>query len=142
MGEREQRNRRLNEAAGRGDLATVKKMAADGADLSWKNVEWFSQTPLHFASSCGHLEVVKFLASSGVDINLEDTDGWTALHLACFKNKADVASYLISLGAHLPENATRKPPTPVNLARRHPQLKDFLNSLDLAKVCVGYSQHK
>lgn len=39
-------------------------------------------TPLHVAASNGHLDCVKWLAVSGVDLADETPTGYTAMHLA------------------------------------------------------------
>lgn len=41
-------------------------------------------TPLHIASANGYTNVVKYLISQKVSINLQDIDGWTPTHAAAF----------------------------------------------------------
>ena len=51
------------------------------------------------ASGIGDLEAVKIHLESGVDVNLKDGSGWTALHYA--SDRKNVASFLIQKGAKL-----------------------------------------
>nr|XP_033817384.1 protein phosphatase 1 regulatory subunit 27 isoform X1 [Geotrypetes seraphini] len=56
---------------------------------------------LHEAVLTGNLECVKLLVKYGADIHQQDENGWTPLHMACSDNHADIARYLVSLGAKL-----------------------------------------
>jgi ankyrin repeat protein len=56
----------------------VKYLKSVGADIHAKNN--YGETPLHFASRNGHLEVVKYLKSVGADINAKNNNSWTPLH--------------------------------------------------------------
>lgn len=40
-----------------------------------------NQAPLHLAVTQGHLEMVQLLVSEGADVNSEDEDGDTAMHI-------------------------------------------------------------
>ena len=42
-------------------------------------------TPLHLASSNGHVDCVKWLTVTGVDLAEETPTGYTAMHLAAMK---------------------------------------------------------
>ncbi|NXP23760.1 PPR27 phosphatase, partial [Scytalopus superciliaris] len=54
---------------------------------------------LHEAVLTGNLDCVKLLVKYGADIHQRDENGWTALHMACSDGYADIARYLLSLGA-------------------------------------------
>lgn len=41
-----------------------------------------SRTPLHWAASSGHLDVVTYLLENGAEVDKVDNGGWTALHIA------------------------------------------------------------
>ena len=46
-------------------------------------------------------EIIKCLVDAGIDLNHQDQNGNTALHLACMNNKAELVKYLIDKGADL-----------------------------------------
>uniref|UniRef100_A0A8D0GVB4 RING-type E3 ubiquitin transferase n=1 Tax=Sphenodon punctatus TaxID=8508 RepID=A0A8D0GVB4_SPHPU len=48
-------------------------------DVNLKNNR--NQTPLHLAVTQGHMELVQLLVSEGCDVNAEDEDGDTAMHI-------------------------------------------------------------
>ena len=50
--------------------------------LAYRNAE--GATPLHIASAHGYQTVVEYLLQQRVSINLQDADGWTAIHAASF----------------------------------------------------------
>ncbi|NXM68195.1 PPR27 phosphatase, partial [Serilophus lunatus] len=56
---------------------------------------------LHEAVLTGNLACVKLLVKHGADIHQRDEKGWTPLHMACSDGYADIARYLLSLGASL-----------------------------------------
>ncbi|QQR48657.1 ankyrin repeat domain-containing protein [bacterium] len=77
--------------------------------------EW---APLHHAAakrSC--LEIVKALVAGGADVNLIDTNGWTALHYAANNNNAPAINYLLSQHAN-PNITAQDGMTPLQLAIR------------------------
>ncbi len=41
-----------------------------------------SRTPLHWAASGGHLDVVTYLLTNRAEVDKTDDSGWTALHVA------------------------------------------------------------
>jgi hypothetical protein len=56
-------------------------------------------TPLHEASTFGHVEVVRILIGHGADVTARDNDGKTPLHLASIHENVEVARFLIKHGA-------------------------------------------
>ncbi|KAH8663311.1 hypothetical protein BGZ61DRAFT_539338 [Ilyonectria robusta] len=56
-------------------------------------------TALHVAATMGHLETIRRLCS-GVDLNVVNSRGETALLQACRSGHADIAQYLLTLGAN------------------------------------------
>lgn len=54
--------------------------------------------PIHYAVEYNGVDMIKLLLDHGADINAQNADGSTALHLACISN-SDVATYLVQRGA-------------------------------------------
>lgn len=54
------------------------------------------QTALHQSVIDGNLELVKLLVKFGADVRLANRDGWSALHIAAFGGRQDIALYLIT----------------------------------------------
>ena len=86
----EQSRELLAKAAREGDLATVRKIIAIKTPnidlvntLSEKEPCW---GPIHFASDGGHVEIVELLIRKfNAQVDLQNKNGQTALHLACSK---------------------------------------------------------
>ena len=56
-------------------------------------------TPLHVASSCGSVDVARFLVEHGVDVTIQATDGRTALHVAAEVGNIAVIRILVQHGS-------------------------------------------
>ncbi len=83
---------------------------------------------LHRASYNGHVSVVEYLLSIGMDIHGRTEEDWQPLHCACRWNKADVASLLLQNGAVL-NSLTKGGQTPLHLAASNDKAKDTLELL-------------
>ncbi|SFJ75093.1 ankyrin repeat domain-containing protein [Thermoflavimicrobium dichotomicum] len=68
-----------------------------GADLDCTND--FAETPLITAVWDERIDVVKFLLEQGVDVNHQDRDGNSALHVAAALGSEKMAKLLLSAGA-------------------------------------------
>ena len=55
---------------------------------------WNLRTPLHLASSDGHLEVIKYLIKIGAEPKIKSSNGKTAYDYAIENNHSDVSNYL------------------------------------------------
>jgi len=64
------------------------------ADVDTKN----NEDIMHVAAEEGYVEVIKYLRSHGVDINVRDKDGWTPMHYAAFAGRIDAIQCLTELG--------------------------------------------
>src|SRR5436190_12639519 len=100
----------LQDAARKGDAATVKKLLDEGVDVNTRFR--YNATALFYACDHGHLEVVKVLLDHGADMAIKDTFyGFTPLALAtgpAQKKKpehAEIAKLLIQKGAPGKEDA-------------------------------------
>ena len=76
----------------------------------WKNqlafvvsysTSYSGYTPLHIASSNGHLQCVKILIEAGADVNSKNIFEKTPLHYASIKNNASIVSILLEKGANV-----------------------------------------
>ena len=59
------------------------------------------RTPLHYACSNDHFEIVEYLLSIGANIEAKDKMGKTPLHYACEEGHLHIIEYLISMGANI-----------------------------------------
>ena len=58
----------------------------------------YGWTAVHYASTEGHLDVLKVLVAGGADVNLRDKDGTAAAFRANVNGHQDVVSFLIEHG--------------------------------------------
>ncbi len=84
----------LIEAARKGDIAKVKTLLAEGAEVNHQ--DQYGYTALIWAANKGHAEVVKHLLAEGAEVNHKNKKGETALAVA--KNE-DVIQLLKTAGA-------------------------------------------
>jgi hypothetical protein len=94
----------LQEAARKGDAATVRKLIDEGVDVNTKFR--YNATALFFACDHGHVEVVKALLDGGADLAVKDSFyGFTPLMLAVRPAQkrrpehTEIAKLLIAKGA-------------------------------------------
>jgi hypothetical protein len=77
---------------------SAKLLVAAGADLHAKELT-YQQTSLDIACSRGLVDLVEFFLSKGMNINAQDVDGFTPLHIAIYAKKYDVVKVLVEKGA-------------------------------------------
>ena len=94
------------DAAGAGDIATIRTMLENGTDVNAKD-DTFGHTALIVASRMGRSEVVELLLAKGADSNVADNYGQTALHWARKKNFQEVVDLLQKAGAVEPAREAR-----------------------------------
>lgn len=73
----------LHYAAETGNLKVVQELVKDENILVDLKAGELERTPLQFAASEAHLNVVKFLVASKADVNYADKQGSNALHYGC-----------------------------------------------------------
>ena len=93
------REKSLNQAVVDGDLARVKTLLSEGADVNSKNrMGW---TLLHTAIRNKQTEIVTMLIDKGADIKAKDNRGRTTLHFAVESGQKDVVEILIAKGVDI-----------------------------------------
>lgn len=86
---------KLGDAAGKGDLETVRRMIEGGVDVNAK--DFFKATALQWAAAKGRAEVVKYLLSRpGIDVSAMNAGGTTALMTACRFGHLEVVNLLLA----------------------------------------------
>ena len=88
---------RICDAIKRGDVDAVKSSIAKGVDLT-ATIDTRGFTPLHLAVEAGHMDIIRLLLESGVEVNIKSTYGWTPLKIAAREGHLEIADYLISKG--------------------------------------------
>jgi ankyrin repeat protein len=60
-----------------------------------------NETALHYATTCGSLEIVKYLVEHGAEVNSKTVYDETALHFAAKSGSFETVKYLIEQGAEV-----------------------------------------
>ncbi|WP_164503859.1 ankyrin repeat domain-containing protein [Rickettsiales endosymbiont of Stachyamoeba lipophora] len=103
-------------------------------------LDYALRTALHKAAYYGKFEVVRVLttAPKHIDVNIQDNDGWTALHYAVKKGHTEIAKYLVQ---HSKANINLKNHkgkiafdciSDCKDQLKHNELRDLFNSLSIA----------
>lgn len=88
---------RLNKSAQHGwPMASAGLIRSNG--MNKRNLQ---RTPLHHAAADAELETVVQLVELGVDVNAQDSQGWSALHFAAQSLSTDCARLLLEAGANV-----------------------------------------
>ena len=88
----------LIQAADDGDVARVRQLAAQGADVNQRDGDGW--TALHVAAQNGHVEVTSALITLGVNKEAQlPTNGWRPLHVAAVYGQVEVIKTLVASGA-------------------------------------------
>jgi ankyrin repeat protein len=88
------------QASRNGDLASVRNLLRNGADVNAKD-ELCGMMTLHWACVHDNVEMVKELVSAGADIDAKDKDGVTPLHLASSGGYLECVHEMVSAGADI-----------------------------------------
>ena len=107
----------LHFAAGSSDNSgeILRCLIANGADVN--GVNKVKHTPLMIAAIRGHINALTLLIKHGADVDLQDSDGYKALHFAVYGSdiSSEIFSCLIGIGADV--NArTKNGVTPLMIA--------------------------
>jgi ankyrin repeat protein len=124
----------LHIAARAGDLAKLRTLIEEGANVNAKNM--CGETALHYAAERGHKEVVELLIAKGADINAGRIE---ALQYAIDHGHTEVAIILINKGANVnPKNQSSWTPLHSAAERGYKQVAEIL----LAKGAYVNSKDK
>jgi ankyrin repeat protein len=111
----------LLRASAKGDLASVKKLVSDGADVNAADTK--GRTPLIEAAWAGHADVVKYLVDKGAIIDAADGAGYSPLMRACEEGHVPVVAFLINKGANVNIRGKVRGTTPLMLAAERGHVK-------------------
>jgi ankyrin repeat protein len=89
----------LRQAIEKGDLETVKRYLAGGADINANARTSSGWTLLHHAACDGQKEIVLYLLDQGADINAKANDGFTPIHVAAVQGHTETVRLLAGRGA-------------------------------------------
>ena len=88
---------KLGEAAGNGDLKTVRNLVASGAEVNERDDG--GETALGYALLGGHIDVADYLYKKGADTNVTDYAGRTMVHLMSTSHFEESLDWLKSHGS-------------------------------------------
>lgn len=92
---------RLVSAARDGDIQEARALLELNPRLARYSTFGIRNTPLHYSAAKGHHEIVSLLIESGVDINLRNCRGQTALMQACLYGHWKVVQTLVLFKANI-----------------------------------------
>lgn len=90
-------------AAAAGDVIRLQQLAARGIDITIADYD--RRSPLHLATSNGHLDAVRFLVSIGADIEYTDTFGNKAIDDAIREGHKEIEAELLLEQTHAKKRA-------------------------------------
>ena len=152
LAEHEKRHTALMRAAVGDDLATVKWLVQQGADIHARTSEGW--TPLLFAARYAGVDVLQYFHQRGAELAVENRAKWTPLMVAVRGGHADNVAYLLKYGADF-RKRNRDRGTALTIARQrgyediHQQLRqheiahtDYTPWLSSADYQAAFDRHK
>ena len=104
----------LHDAAKNGDVATVKQLLDQGADIAQPDDA--GEPVLLIASLAGKPDVVALLLERGSNIEIRNKGGLTALHAAAYGGNLDTVKLLVEKGAAVNDEKNFYHMTPLHAA--------------------------
>ncbi len=133
-------DQQLIDAIKRGDLNKVIDLIKAGANINTRD-KINSWTPLHYAVSGNHFDIVRHLIIHGADVNAKDDYGRTPLHIAAGKGYLEIVKYLVEHGADInAKDSDGK--TPIDYAKEngHNNVANYLRKAIEDKAKSRYQQ--
>src|SRR5574339_230825 len=87
----------LHAAAHRGDVASIRKLAADRKALDARDA--YGRTPLHVATFARQRQAIRALVEAGADLHLLENDRYDCVTIAAVADDEDTLRLLLALGA-------------------------------------------
>jgi len=87
----------LHQAAHQGDIATIRKLVSEGANLEAQDQA--GRTPLHVAAFASQDEAVKTLAEAGADLNALENQAYDIVTIAAVADDFEMVDLALNLGA-------------------------------------------
>lgn len=129
-----------------GMTAHVRRLLEGRAERSPYSGAW-NRTPLHWAASGGHIELMDWLIAHGAKVDARDSWGCTPLHLAAELGRTEAARRLVDAGADI-KGRLKNGKTVLHLAAQthHPEIVELLlrhdAGLDIfAAASLGFREH-
>ena len=101
----------LQDAAGKGDLATVETLLAEGAKIDERGTN--GETPLILAVLAGNDAVAELLIEKGAGVMATNQGGFTPLHAAAYSGDIGIAELLLEHGADVNDAQNKAGVTPL-----------------------------
>jgi ankyrin repeat protein len=95
-----EKNNQLLEAARDGNLALVRGMLEEGAEINARR-DISNSTPLMLAAINGREQVCKFILEQGTDMDMHTNEGVSPLMIAALRGHEDICRMLIQAGANI-----------------------------------------
>ncbi|XP_041474154.1 transient receptor potential cation channel subfamily A member 1-like [Lytechinus variegatus] len=88
----------LHHASASNQIAVMKRLIEQKAEINIKTTDGYSSTPLHLASKRDSVEAVKLLCVHHADIDARQTNGRTPLHVAARYGSKEMVEVIIDFG--------------------------------------------
>lgn len=143
----------LHTAADQGDVESVTRLLAAGADANYPIqvvvVGWTQGAPLHWAAEfhTGHsteeksIAIIQLLIAHGAEVNFQNVNGQTPLHLAVACGHLAVANCLIQNGADV-NCQHREGNSPLHTVALSDIAKCLQNRSELARLLLKYGANR
>ena len=115
-----------------GRLDNIKKLFELGADI--QQLDYDGWSALHFAATYSNPEIIEYLLSLGMTVNMTDKSGQTPLMCACYKGgRLDNIKRLLELGADIQQLEFNAGWSALHIAARisSPEIIEYLLSLGM-----------